>query len=223
MVKNYEEIYRKSELYWGAKPSDLVRRFAELAPAGAALDLGMGEGRDALYLAGLGFSVTGVESAQSGVAKCLGIASKKNLSIKAIAADARSFPIPKNRYALIIAMNLFQFFAKPDAQQIIDRAVAGLKRGGLLLCESFTIDDPHFKAHKKKSHEIAPGTFRDASGNIYSLYGYGEILKMACGEQPNDTSDTKLRPIYYSEFDYYDTTHGPAHWHGVVDFVGKKL
>lgn len=223
MVKNYEEIYRKSELYWGAKPSDLVKRFAELAPTGAALDLGMGEGRDALYLAALGFTVTGVESAQSGVSKCLGIARKKNLPVKAISADVRAFPIPKNRYALIVAINLFQFLTKTEAQNVIDRAVAGLKRGGLLVCESFTIDDPHFKAHKQKSHEIAPGTFRDASGNIYSLYSYGEILKMACGDQSNDTSEAKLRPVYYSEFDYYDTTHGPAHWHGVVDFVGKKL
>ncbi len=188
MVKNYEEIYSKSELYWGAKPSDLVRRFAELAPTGAALDLGMGEGRDALYLAGLGFSVTGVESAHSGVTKCLGIARKKNLHVKAVSGDVRTFPIPKNRYAIIVAMNLFQFFSKADTQKIIDRAVAGLKRGGLLVCESFTIDDPHFKAHRKKSQEIAPGTFRDASGNIYSLYNYGEILKMACGEQTGKTS-----------------------------------
>ena len=23
--------------------------------------------------------------------------------------------------------------------------------------------------------------------------------------------------------DYYDTQHGPPHWHGVVDLVGKKI
>ncbi len=109
--------------------------------------------------------------------KCSDIARKKNLSVKAVSEDVRNFGLPKNRYSLIVAINLFQFLAKTDTQIVIDRAVAGLKRGGLFVCESFTIDDPHFKAHKKKSQEIAPGTFRDSSGNIYSLYNYGEVTK----------------------------------------------
>ncbi|MGB5107322.1 MAG: class I SAM-dependent methyltransferase [Candidatus Zixiibacteriota bacterium] len=223
MVKNYEEIYCKDELYWGANPSDLVKRFGELAPAGAALDLGMGEGRDALYLAGLGLSVTGVDSTKSGVSKCSELARKKGLTLRAISEDVRKFKIAKNRYALIAAINLFQFLSKKDAQKIIEMAINGLKRGGLFVCESFTIDDPHYKAHKKHSKELAPGTFLDASGNVFSLYGYGEILRMCSPELHNSKTTPKMRPIHYAEYDFYDTTHGPAHWHGVVDYVGKKL
>lgn len=223
MVKNYEEIYSKDELYWGSSPSDLVKRFAELAPQGAALDLGMGEGRDVLYLSGLGFTVTGVESTQSGVAKCLGLARQKGLDVKAVSVDVRQFKIPKNRYSLIIAINLFQFLAKHEAQEIIAKATEGLKRGGLFICETFSIDDPHYKAHRKSSKEIAPGTFRDGAGNIYSLYDYGEILRMCCPHLQPAKSAPRLRIVHYAEFDFYDTTHGPAHWHGLVNFVGKKL
>lgn len=223
MVKNYEEIYGKDELYWGAAPSEIIKRFGELAPMGAALDLGMGEGRDVLYLAGLGFSVTGIDATKSGVNKCLELARKKELDVKALSADVRKFKIAKNRYSLIAAINLFQFLPKADAQKIINSAISGLKRGGLFVCESFTVDDPHYKAHKKNSKEIAPGSFLDSSGNIYSLYDYGEILKMCCPQLGNAKAQAQLRPVHYAEFDYYDTTHGPAHWHGVVDFVGKKL
>lgn len=223
MVKDYEEIYNKSELYWGTKPSDLVKRFAELAPMGAALDLGMGEGRDVLYLAGLGFSATGVESTRSGAAKCSSLARKKHLSVKAVSEDVRQFRIAKNRYSLIVAVNLFQFLTKPDAQQIIDRAVEGLKRGGLFLCESFTVDDPLHRVHKRSSKEIAPGTFRDSSGNIYSLFSHGEMLRRCCPQISESAIETGLRPIHYAEFDFYDTTHGAPHWHGIVDFVGKKI
>jgi SAM-dependent methyltransferase len=223
MVKNYEEIYGKDELYWGSNPSDLVKRYGELAPSGAALDLGMGEGRDVLYLAGLGHDVTGVDSTQSGVAKCLGLARQKGLSIKAVSADVRQFKIPKNRFSLILAVNLFQFLAKHEAQEIIAKATEGLKRGGLFLCETFSVDDPHYKAHKKSSKEISPGTFRDGAGNIYSLYDYGEILRMCCPQLHSPKLTPKLRVIHYAEFDFYDTTHGPAHWHGLVNFVGKKM
>ncbi len=213
MAKDYEKIYSRSELYWGEQPSDLVKRFAELAPEGVALDLGMGEGRDLLYLASEGFEVVGVESTRAGVNKCERLAAERNLGVKTAVADAREFRIAKNRYSMIIAMNLFQFMHKKDAADICRRAVAGLKRKGLFVAQTFTIDDPSYKPRKRKSDEIARGVFRDGSGNIYSLYDYGELLKLG----------SPLRPIHYAEYDYYDTMHGEPHWHGVAELVGRKL
>lgn len=216
-MKNYEEIYRNQKRYWGTAPSDLVKKFAELAPVGHALDLGMGEGRDALYLAKQGFDVTGIEAAPAGVEKCLQLATKHKLPLKAVAGDARLFKIAKNRYGVISAINLFQFFTKDEAHALIESIAAGLKKGGLFLCETFSIDDPHYQAHRKSSIEIAPGVFRSANGQVYSLYAYGELFQM-CSSAP-----LRLRPIHYTEYDYYDTSHGPGHWHGVVDLVAKKL
>jgi cyclopropane fatty-acyl-phospholipid synthase-like methyltransferase len=213
MAKDYERIYQRDGLYWGEEPSELVKRFAELAPQGKALDLGMGEGRDALYLASVGFDVTGVESTDSGVLKCERLAEQRRVSVRAVCEDVRDYRIAKNRYALIAAINLFQFMKKDEAEDVIARVVDGLKRGGLFVCTTFTQDDPSYKVRKQKSKEVAPGVFLDASGNYYSLYHYGELLKL-CSE---------LRPIYYAEYDYYDTQHGPPHWHGVADIVGKKM
>jgi tellurite methyltransferase len=213
MAKDYERIYQRDGLDWGEEPSELVKRFAELAPQGKALDLGMGEGRDALYLASVGFDVTGVESIDSGVLKCERMATQKKLAVNAVCEDVRDYKIAKNRYALIAAINLFQFMKKDEAEDVIARVVDGLKRGGLFVCTTFTADDPSYKVRKQKSKEVAPGVFLDSSGNYYSLYHYGEMLKL-CSE---------LRPIYYAEYDYYDTRKGPPHWHGVVDVVGKKM
>ncbi len=213
MARDYERIYQSEGLYWGEQPSELIKRFAELAPQGKALDLGMGEGRDALYLASVGFDVTGVESTDSGVIKCERLASQRKLTVNAVCDDVRDYKIAKNRYGLIAAINLFQFMTKADAEDVIARAVDGLKRGGLFICTTFTQDDPSYNERKRKSKEVAPGVFLDSSGNYYSLYLYGEMLKL-CSD---------LRTIYYSEYDYYDTQHGPPHWHGVVDIVGKKM
>jgi cyclopropane fatty-acyl-phospholipid synthase-like methyltransferase len=213
MAKDYGELYRGDDLYWGTSPSQLVKKFGELAPAGKALDLGMGEGRDALYIASLGFDVTGVELTDSGVVKCQKLAEQKGYRVRTICEDARDYKVAKNRYSLIACINLFQFMTKIEAQAIVTQVVGGLKRNGLFLCQAFTIDDPSFAVRKKKSKEIAPGVFQDVADNTYSLYSYGELLKLCSG----------LRPIYYSEYDYYDTMMGPPHWHGVADFVGKKL
>jgi tellurite methyltransferase len=213
MAKDYERIYQGNDLYWGEAPSEIVKRFAELAPQGKALDLGMGEGRDALYLASLGFDVTGVESADSGVIKCERLAEERRVTVHAICEDVRDYKIAKNRYSLITAINLIQFIKKDEARRVIAGVVNGLKRGGLFVCTAFTVDDPSLKMRKQKSKEVAPGVFLDSSGNFYSLYGYGELLKV-CSD---------LRPIHYAEYDYYDTMHGPPHWHGVVELVGKKM
>jgi cyclopropane fatty-acyl-phospholipid synthase-like methyltransferase len=213
MAKDYQRLYQGAGLYWGEGPSELVKRFAELAPAGKALDLGMGEGRDALFLATLEFDVTGVESADSGVQKCERLAEQRNLTVTAICEDVRDYKIGKNRYALIVAMDLFQFMRKDETRKIIAKIVHGLKRGGLFVGSTFTVDDPSYKVRKQKSKEIEPGVFLDSSGNYYSLYHYGELL----------TFCSDLRTIYYAEYDLYDTLHGPPHWHGVVDWVGKKL
>jgi len=216
-MKNYDEIYRNQKLYWGTAPSDLVKKFAELAPVGHALDLGMGEGRDALYLAKQGFDVTGIEAVPAGVEKCSQLAAKHRLPLRTVTGDAREFKIARNRYSLISAINLLQFLTKDEARALIESVAAGLKKGGLFLCETFSIDDPHYQAHKKSSKEIAPGVFRTANGRIYSLYAYGELFQIC-------SRDTlRLRPIHYAEYDYYDTSHGPGHWHGVVDLVAKKL
>ncbi len=214
-MKYYDELYRDSKLYWGSAPSTLVKRFAELAPPGRALDLGMGEGRDALYLARQGFEVTGVEAARAGVEKCIQIAARQKLAVTTVAADARSFKIAKNRYSLICAMNLFQFFKKAETAALVASISSGLKRGGLFICQAFSIDDPHYKARKATSQEIGPGEFLDANGRIYSLFGYGELIEISLKAQ--------LRLINYAEYDYYDTSHGPAHWHGVIDLVARKL
>jgi cyclopropane fatty-acyl-phospholipid synthase-like methyltransferase len=211
--KDYEKLYSQEESYWGSQPSDLVRRFAEFAPQGRALDLGGGEGRDAIYLAEQGFRATMIEQAAAGAEKCANLAAEKGLRIRTVCEDVREFTIAKNQYAIISAITLFQFMSKEDMRKLCQNIIAGLKRGGLFLCSAFTVDDPSYKVRKRRSREIEPGVFVDSSGSVYSLYDYGELMKICA----------PLRPIYHHEYDFYDTTRPPAHWHGVVDFVGKKL
>ena len=213
MSKDYEKLYSSEKSYWGSQPSDLVRRFAEFAPTGRALDLGGGEGRDALFLAEEGFKATMVEIAEAGVERCRNRADEKGLQIRAVCGDVREFTIARNQYALIACIALFQFMTKKDTAKLIRNCIDGLKRGGLLLCQTFTVDDPSLKVRRRKSREIAPGVFVDSSGGVYSLYDHGELLKLT----------VPLRPIYYHEYDFYDTARPPAHWHGVVDLVAKKM
>ena len=58
---DWDERYRSAELVWGSEPNQFVRQQCEGLPVGDALDLACGEGRNALWLARLGWTVTGVD------------------------------------------------------------------------------------------------------------------------------------------------------------------
>ena len=58
---NYENWYSSDDYYWGTEPADFLNELIKLRPlckASTVLDIGCGEGKDAVYLAQKGYSVT---------------------------------------------------------------------------------------------------------------------------------------------------------------------
>ncbi len=210
----FDQKYASKKLYWGTKPSNLVKNFAKLAKIDHALDLGMGEGRDSIYLAKEQFKVTGVDQSEVGVEKCRKRAEKLGLKLKTVTDDVRHFKIAKNKYSLIVSNSLFQYITKSEAHQVARDIIAGLKKGGLIIASVFTYDDPRYKEFKKKCNELEPGSFLQISGDIYSLYDCRELMVFF----------DSLRLLYYTEYDYYETHAGKgAHWHGVAELVAKRV
>lgn len=209
----FDEKYSGKKFYWGTKPSSLVKNFASLANLGHALDLGMGEGRDAIYLSQQDFSVTGVEYSETGIQKCLQRAERLGVNVNAVNKDVRDFRIAKSKYSLILLNNMFQFITKSEAHQVSCSITSGLKKGGLVIASVFTYDDPRYSEFKKKTTELEPGTFLMMSGEVYSFYDYGELLGFF----------KPLRLLYYTEYDFYDTHGGRGgHWHGIAELVAIR-
>src|SRR4051794_41982603 len=65
----WDERYRDHELIWGVAPNRWLEQEARGLRAGAALDLACGEGRNAIWLAGLGWRVVAVDFSAVAVAK----------------------------------------------------------------------------------------------------------------------------------------------------------
>ncbi len=57
----WDARYREHDLVWGIQPNRWVEQELATEPPGTALDLACGEGRNALWLAGLGWDVTAVD------------------------------------------------------------------------------------------------------------------------------------------------------------------
>jgi SAM-dependent methyltransferase len=105
----------------------LVETVAGRKP-GAALDYGMGDGRNALHLARLGWRVWGFDPAAGGVALAEKRAKAEGLTLHAVAAPDSQYDFGRERFDLIL-------FSWTMPLVPVERVTASLKPGGMVVME----------------------------------------------------------------------------------------
>lgn len=91
---NYEKWYSDDDYYWGTEPADFCDELIKLRPASIAkkvLDIGCGEGKDAVYMAEMGYSVSAFDLTKNGIDKAKKLAAQRNVAINAYVDDINSF------------------------------------------------------------------------------------------------------------------------------------
>lgn len=147
----WEDRYREGGRSWsGNVNAALEREVSGLAP-GTALDLGSGEGGDALWLARHGWTVTAVDIAPSALA--VGAAAQRpGDDIAWVAADLSDWQ-PPTSYDLVSACFLHSFVELPR-EQILRRAATAVAPGGTLLIVGHS-GVPHWAIPEQ--HGTSPG------------------------------------------------------------------
>lgn len=109
-----------------------------LLPKGRVLDVAMGNGRNAIYLAQLGFRVEGVDASPEAIAGALEAARKAGVTIQAQVADLEGeYQIKPGFYDVITCFHYLQ-------RSLIPQIKTGLKKGGLVVYETFIVDQVRF-------------------------------------------------------------------------------
>lgn len=133
---NWDERYSEEEYIYGTQPNDFLASVAAKIPPGEILSLAEGEGRNAVYLASLGYRVTGVDGSAVGLAKAQTLAAERGVSIITIQADLGRFTIEPNRWHGIVA--LYCHLPSVVRGPLYRAAVRGLKPGGVFVLEAFS-------------------------------------------------------------------------------------
>jgi tellurite methyltransferase len=145
-IQEWDERYRAGEQVFRT-PSPLVVEFAQLLPAGSALDLASGPGRNAIYLAERGWHVTAVD----GSSVAMELLRARNLSIDALVADLErhEFAFAPESYDLILSCYYFQ-------RSLIPAMKLALRPGGLLIMIAHLSgrDQPHGSPTRASSGEL---------------------------------------------------------------------
>lgn len=198
----WEDSYKrpgKLDTFGGGKPSQLVVKVAStLKSAGLkALDVACGEGRNAIYLADLGFQTYAFDISESGIQKLNTIAQERGLAINTTVADMRTYLFP-HKFDLIVCQGCLHLIKRPEWKSFIKRMKEVTVPGGFNLVGVFTDTVPEPE---------------DQRGLMVGLFKEGELR-----EQYKDWEIIESNTYRFSH------THpgGISHEHAGNDVVAKK-
>ena len=127
----WDERYAATELVWTAEPNRFVVEELAGETPGRALDLGSGEGRNAIWLAGQGWQVTAVDFSSVGLAKAAKLAAARGVAVSWEHADLRQYHPAPGAYDLV----LLAYIHLPPGEfaAVLATAASALAPGGTLL------------------------------------------------------------------------------------------
>lgn len=118
------------------QPSRLLAEAIRSRPPGQALDLGMGEGRNTIFLARRGWNTTGVDLSDVAVAQAKRRAAQLHVSISTVVDDLNHYQLGENKWDLVALFYMHAWYqgTRPASPP---RLAAALKPGGILVMEGF--------------------------------------------------------------------------------------
>lgn len=157
-------------------PVKSVKLLAEIMPPGSVLDLGAGDGRNALYLARKGFEVKAVDLSEAGITKLSRLAKEAGLTVQTEAADASVYVIDSDYDAFVVVL-LFQFLNEQDSLRLMHEMKKYTKEGGMNVIEVFTQSGDR----QRLDLEEDPGSscFYPADGWLKEFYHDWEIIEFS--------------------------------------------
>ena len=125
----------ETKLGFEKKPNKLLAEYAAKHAPATAVDVAMGQGRNALYLASTGWKVTGVDFSDEGVKQARADAAAKQLELDAVVSDVKTYDYGTAKWDLVAMIYAYPAFSKiADLQR-------ATKPGGLFVYEFFADPD----------------------------------------------------------------------------------
>lgn len=148
----WDTRFRSESCVLGKDPSrylvDNVELIMSLVPGTKALDIACGEGRNSIYLAKMGFRVSGLDISTAGLEKGRQWMVREGVIIDFRAANLEQFEFTE-QYDLILNCNFL-------LRDLIPKSVAALSTGGIFVFDTL-VDSPFVPNNHNKAHLLQPG------------------------------------------------------------------
>ena len=137
-MSSYDKQYKTVNLFGEPYP-ELIDFFSTHTKRGKLLDLGSGQGRDAIPIARLGYNVTAIDKSKVGIKQMILKSQKEVLKIQGYVEDIYKYN-DFNKYDFILLDSMFHFYKKDKNKEIglIKRIIHNSKIGAVIV---FCIQD----------------------------------------------------------------------------------
>ncbi len=195
----WEDRYKTDSYLFGTEPAAFLTQRADwFVPGTSVLSVAEGEGRNAVWLAEQGLTVTGLEYAPSAVEKASKLAKARDVSPEFVQSDVFAWDWPEAAFDIVMGI-FIQFVGPDERQELFDLMVRAVKPGGLIVLHGYT----------PKQLDYRTG----GPGKLENLYTE-DVLR---SELPGLT--VELCETYDAEL-----TEGAAHAgrSALIDFIARK-
>lgn len=138
-----QDRYDSEEYYWGTEPNDLAEtavEYLENPEDATAVDIGAGEGRDAVYLAEQGLDVYAIDPIPAGLEKTERLADDHDVSIETIRGDVNDIDLPE-QVELLYSIGTVQYLRPENRDEQFEQFKEKTASGGVHALFAF-VDHP---------------------------------------------------------------------------------
>jgi tellurite methyltransferase len=199
----YDTEYAACECFWGTEPGKFVRQLPNLVPPGKVLDLGCGEGKNAIYLAQHGFSIVAIDCSALGLRnfrkRLQSVTQEISDRIVIHQQDVRSFT-PNNDFDVVIAYGLLHCLSNLNDVRNVAAKMRGCTRlAGLNVAVAFT-------------NEMG----------VPTAQSYLEPTLLPCGFLESQYSDWRILASENSVIEEVHPTSKVFHQHSVCRIIAQR-
>lgn len=175
-ITAYEERYQSENYYWGLVPNklcyDILRMRPPIHPQ-TVLDIGCGEGKDAVFLARNGYQVMAFDCAESGLEKAKKLAEQYNVCVDFFKADIHEYRL-ENQVDVVYSSGVFHYIRNNLRKELVDNYKQYVKTGGLAVINVF-VDKPFIQ--RAPDDDTPTGVEGWKSGEILTLFHDWKVMR----------------------------------------------
>jgi tellurite methyltransferase len=138
-ISPYEEAYRKNGYFWGVTPAQMCLKVIELLPPDRPLkllDIGCGEGKDAVFFARCGYDVSAFDISEAGIEKTKRLAEKANVNIRTFCANLWDFRLDEN-YDILYSNGVLHYIKPELCEEVMTNYKNHVNKNGIVALSVF--------------------------------------------------------------------------------------
>jgi len=141
LKEQYDSLYSSNEVtFGGGRPIDSVIDLDKYIGSGTVLDIGGGEGRNAIYLSNKGYDVTVLDISEVGLGKIKKVSERIKTKVSDVVNDGID-----GMYDIVVNSFVLHHMMEKDAKKVISDSMSHTNKGGVNIINTFSDDGGLYK------------------------------------------------------------------------------